>query len=182
MAEDVLRILHVSPYVIPDPTLGGVPQSVRSTCQELSQAGHDVTVWGSDAGNPAGSVGRRADPNPQPQLFRARFKALSTVLNTPVVPELMLLSSRMVEDFDVVHFHGYWSSFTPSIAFTCRRARVPFVLQPRGSWVMSSQKEILKSVFQYLFRQRIIDCTSLAIALTPNEKSQLASGGFPTSS
>src|SRR2546430_6543320 len=85
MAEDVLRILHVSPYVIPDPTLGGVPQSVRSTCQELSQAGHDVTVWGSDTGNPAGNVGRRADPNPQPQLFRARFKALSTVLNTPVV-------------------------------------------------------------------------------------------------
>src|SRR5436309_10447216 len=48
MIADGLRILHVSPYVVPDPSLGGVPQSVQSLCTALQHAGYHVTIWGSN--------------------------------------------------------------------------------------------------------------------------------------
>src|SRR6059036_622659 len=93
----------------------------------------------------------------------------------------MLVNARMVKRFDIVHFHGYWTSFTPALARACRKANIPFILQPRGSLVHSKQREHLKLVYQAFFQRRIIDSTSVAIALTPNERSQLLAEGFERS-
>src|SRR5256712_13986719 len=47
-----LRVLHVSPFVVPDPILGGMPQSVLALGVALRRRGHDVTILGSAAGGP----------------------------------------------------------------------------------------------------------------------------------
>src|SRR5438093_8023121 len=109
MIEDGLRILHVSPYVVPNPYLGGVPQSVRALCNVLHHAGYQVTIWGSDIGREVTRTPTEDPDAPQIQMFPAKFSALGRVLNTPVVPELMLVNARMVKRFDIVHFHGYWT-------------------------------------------------------------------------
>src|SRR5256885_5202994 len=131
MLAEGLRTLHLSPYVVPNPSLGGVPQSVLALCNSLQHAGFHMTIWGSDIGSEVTKTPTTDHDGPQIQMFPAKFGALGRALNTPVIPQLMLVTARMVQQFDIVHLHGYWTSFTPSLARACRRANIPFILQPR---------------------------------------------------
>ncbi len=181
MAPTRLRLLHLSPYAVEDPLLGGVPQSVRAVCDALYSSGHEVTIWASDTGDARFAPSGGKEYGMRTRLFHGRLKTLGTALNAPIVPELILLNASMLREFDVVHVHGYWNSFIPSVARVCRRNGIPLVLQPRGSLVRSNQKEELKGVFQFLFRRRIVEATAVAIALTPEERNQLIISGFADS-
>src|SRR3989442_11558733 len=100
MIAERLRVLHVSPYVVPNPSLGGVPQSVLALCNSLQHAGYRMTIWGSDIGSKVTKTLTNDLDVPQIQMFPAKFGALGRVLNTPVIPELMLVTARMVQQFD----------------------------------------------------------------------------------
>src|SRR5437762_7371322 len=174
-----LRVLHVSPFVVPDPIRGGMPQSVLSLCVALRGKGHEVTIWASDSGNPRfWARSREKDTSFPIRLFKTRWRRLGSMLNTPIIPELAIPDPRDLEDFDIVHMHGYWNMFTPGITLACRKSAIPLILQPRGSLVQSGQREFPKRVFQLLFRAQILRSTSTAIALTEAERGQLLKNGF----
>ena len=174
-----LRVLHVSPFVVPDPILGGMPQSVLALGVALRRRGHDVTIWASDAGDPRfWARSREEDGFLTIRLFKTRWRRLGSILNTPILPDLAIPDPRILRDFDIVHLHGYWNTFTPGVALGCRKTSTPLILQPRGSLVQSGQREFAKRFFQLLFRDQIVRSTATAIALTESERGQLLKNGF----
>ena len=175
-----MKLLHVSPYAQQDPSLGGVPQAVKSISYALSQSGHEVTIWASDEGSATPKASEAAERGVRTRLFRARLRVIGRALNSPVIPQLMLLDPGMIQEFDLVHLHGYWSSFTPSIALACRKAGLPLVLQPHGTLVNSGQKELAKTVFQLLFRRQVVAATRAIVALSDYERAQVQAAGFGT--
>ena len=176
-----LRILHITPFIARDSRFGGVPVAVRQACQGQRQAGHELFVWSTDWGMPPGTQEATSDLDADLSIFVTRWNFLGNLINTPIVPELMVLDRSIISEFDVVHFHNYWNSYTPRIAKICAETRTPLMLQPRGSLVHSEQKEFAKSLFQFLFRRGIVRATSIAIALSTTERMQLRSCGFTDS-
>jgi len=177
-----LKILHVTPFVVPDPKLGGMPRSVLSLCVALRDRGHQVTIWAGDDGDSRYRTTDHGEGSTVSiKLFRSRWRRLGSVLNTPILPELTFPDPHVLQSFDVVHMHGYWNTFTPSIALACRKGSVPLVLQPRGSLVSSGQRGVPKRVFQFLFRDQVVRSTSIAVALTENERGDLRKSGFRNS-
>src|SRR2546422_4500629 len=171
--KNKVKVLHVSPFVVPDPKLGGMPQSVVSLCVALRERGHDVTIWASDAGDSRyRSKYLEERGSLSTKLFKSRFRRLASILNTPILPELTIPDPQSVQSFDVVHMHGYWNTFTPSIAFACRKSAVPLILQPRGSLVDSGQREFAKDIFQLLFRSQVVRDSAFAVAPTNAERGE----------
>ena len=173
-----IAVLHIAPFIAQNPKLGGIPVAVREDCNGLRRAGHRVVVWSTPWGAPDGGSALNTDLDAELTTFATHWDFVGNLLNTPIVPELMVLDHRLISGFDIVHFHNYWNTYTPRIAKVCAETRTPLILQPRGSLVRSRQKEMAKGIFQLLFRRGIVKATATAIALSETERLQLERCGF----
>ncbi len=122
-----LRVLHVTPYFAPAFAYGGPPRSILGLCRGLMRAGVDVRVF-TTAARGASAPARTTDDDGVPvryfpsafprRLFGAR--GLGAALGS----DLGL--------YQLVHVHGLWHLPGWIAARHARRARVPYVLSPRG--------------------------------------------------
>jgi glycosyltransferase involved in cell wall biosynthesis len=126
-----MRVLHVSAYYAPAFVYGGPPRSIHGLCRALRDAGIGAEVFTTDANGDAAlpdaitssgsydGVPVRYFPRSWPQEpigSRALTRALRSALPTA----------------DLLHIHGLWNRVVWSAAREARRARVPYVLSPRG--------------------------------------------------
>ncbi|HEX9339688.1 MAG TPA: glycosyltransferase [Thermoplasmata archaeon] len=176
-----LRLLQVTPYAAAGPRFGGIPLSVRVTSDALEERGHHVTVWTSDLGANPGIDSESTNTGVCIRYFPAKWKSVGEKINSPIVPEIMLAGRTGLAEFDLIHMHGYWNLFAPSLARVASIAKVPFVVQPRGSLSEYALRGFAKRVFDFLFRRTIVSRTTLAIALTPAEKREMIARGFEES-
>ena|SRR2546426_220387 len=176
-----LRLLHVAPYAAAGPNFGGIPISVRITCDALKERGHQVTVWTSDLGADGRTDSEMTKTGVCIRYFTARWKSVGVKINSPIIPEIMMAGRRSLADFDIVHMHGYWNLFAPTLARAASTAGVPFVVQPRGSLSEYAIRGHAKRLFDLLFGRTIVNRTTLAIALTPTEKEEMIARGFEAS-
>lgn len=129
--DDGMRVLHVTPYFAPAFVYGGPPRSILGLCRSLRRLGVDAEVFTTTANGaedlPASPApGARQDDVPVryfPRAFPRRIfgaRGLDAALR------------RDVALYDVVHVHGLWNLPVWQAARRARRARVPYVVSPRG--------------------------------------------------
>jgi glycosyltransferase involved in cell wall biosynthesis len=127
-----MRTLHVIPYFAPAWRYGGPIQSVLRLCQALQRAGVelDVATINSDgSGDLDVPVNSQEMFEGVPVHYFRRWPRLSYGFSAPLA-RFLLDATRT---FDLVHIT---STFTfPSLAagFAARRAKVPYIVSPRGS-------------------------------------------------
>lgn len=119
-----MKILHVTSGI--DPASGGPTRSVKGICRALSQAGVDVTLLVLHGRHPfENSTGVK----------------VAYAEGEVEVGGLGL--QRMISDFDLVHVQGLWDPKLHKVIKTCRRAKIPYVISPRGMldpWALSVKK------------------------------------------
>lgn len=129
-----LRIGLVAPHV--SHNAFGVGASVGALCNELCNAGHDVTLICGD--------GPRSNGIPRPRrnghgrlslrLFPMRYAWNRRLHRAPGMRGWL---QTAVRGFDVVDIHGIWSVVAAEAGAVCARAGVPYVITPHGmmaSW------------------------------------------------
>jgi glycosyltransferase involved in cell wall biosynthesis len=126
-----MRVLHVSPYYAPAFVYGGPPRSIHGLCRALTHHGVEVEVFTTDA-NGAGALPAAVTRARQFDGVRVRYFRRAWPLWPIGSRELVAAMRRATSTFDLVHIHGLWNRVVWAAAREAQRARVPFVVSPRG--------------------------------------------------
>lgn len=126
-----LRILHVVPTYYPAVRYGGPIRSVHALCASLARRGHDVTVYTTNLDGPGESAVplQTAVPLDDVQVYYFRVPALRRLHFSP---DMQRHLAATVDSFDVIHLHSVYLWPTYAAARLAERARIPYVVSPRG--------------------------------------------------
>lgn len=126
-----MKILHVVPTYLPAVRYGGPIYSVHALCQNLAAAGHRVHVFTTSVdGSKDSDV-----PHDRPvnidgvQVHYCHSRWFRRLYYSA---DLATQMSQCAGKFDVVHLHSVFLFPTVAGARASMRARVPYVLSPRG--------------------------------------------------
>lgn len=128
-----MNLLHVVPTYVPAWRHGGPILAVHGLCKALAARGHAVTVFSTDVHGD----GRLDVPLAEPVAvdgvevwyFPVRFRRLY------LSPALGSAARDGVRRFDLVHLHSVFLWPTSAAARAAERAKVPYVVSPRGMLV-----------------------------------------------
>jgi glycosyltransferase involved in cell wall biosynthesis len=129
-----MKILHVVPTYLPAVRYGGPIYSVHALCQNLATAGHDVHVFTTSVDGPHDSDVPHDGPVERDgvQVHYSRSRWLRRLYYSA---DLAAQLSARTKQFDVVHLHSVFLFPTLAGARASVRAKVPYVLSPRGMLV-----------------------------------------------
>jgi glycosyltransferase involved in cell wall biosynthesis len=137
---NTMKILHVVPTYYPAVRYGGPIYVIRALCSALVAAGHEVRAFTTSVDGPGDSNvthGRPVDlDGVQVHYFRSRW-----LRRFYYSTELARQLRTMISDFDVVHLHSVFLFPTWAGARAAARAKVPYVLSPRGMLVRDLIKQ-----------------------------------------
>jgi glycosyltransferase involved in cell wall biosynthesis len=128
-----MKILHVVPTYFPAVRYGGPIHSVHALCRALAAAGHRVHVFTTSVDGPGDSDvphGRAVDLDGV-QVHYSRSRWLRRMYYSAELKEQLARAGA----FDVLHLHSVFLFPTWAGARSAVRARVPYVLSPRGMLV-----------------------------------------------
>jgi len=153
-----LRLLHVVPTYLPAVRYGGPIVSVHGLARALARRGHEVQVYTTSVDGPADS----AVPHEQPvdvdgvRVWYFRSRRLRRIYRAPTMARA--LEARCAE-FDVVHLHSVFLWPTLAAARAAQRARVPYLVSPRGMLVrdlVRARSRAAKTLWIALFERRTL--------------------------
>ncbi len=169
-----MRILHVSAYYAPAFRYGGPPRSIHGLCRALIARGADVEVFTTDAdgdGALAAHVTARREYNGVPVRYFDRSWPSSPIGSRALKAALR----AALPDADVLHIHGLWNRVVWAAAREARRARVPYVLSPRGMLEPAAlaHRRIRKRLAWSLIERSTVDRAALLHATSEVEAETL---------
>jgi glycosyltransferase involved in cell wall biosynthesis len=136
-----MRVLKVVQFYYPFHEMGGPVVKVRALAQALAKRGHEITVltadWGLASRNGHGlnlercrwgwrGTDRSIETIYLPSIARHRALTLN--------PHVIGFCTASLKSFDLVHFYGLYDLLGPAVGFYCRRASVPYVIEPLGMY------------------------------------------------
>jgi glycosyltransferase involved in cell wall biosynthesis len=150
-----MRILHVVPTYLPAVRYGGPIYSVHALCRSLVERGHDVSVYTTNVDGSGVSDVPLAAPV---ALDGVRVRYFSCGLGRRLYrsPALGRALDADIAGFDILHLHSVFLWPTLVAARAARRAKVPYVLAPRGMLVrdlIARKSRVMKSVWIKLFER-----------------------------
>lgn len=154
-----MRILHVVPTYLPATRYGGPIWSVHGLCKALAARGHDVHVVTTNVDGPDDSdvpVGVPVDLDGV-KIWYFPSKRLRRLYRSP---ELGRFLQREVANFDLVHLHSIFLWPTLVAARAAERARIPYIVAPRGMLVkdlIARKSSFVKKAWLAIFEQHTLE-------------------------
>ncbi|HTJ01872.1 MAG TPA: glycosyltransferase [Methylovirgula sp.] len=168
-----MKLLHVVPTYLPAVRYGGPIFAVHGLCRALVERGHQVEVYttsvngAEDSDVPIGipvTIDGVVVRYFQSKLLRRLFWA----------PPLAKALDLELSTFSLAHLHSVFLWPTAATAALARRARVPYVLSPRGMLVkdlIERRSRYAKSAWIELFEKRNLQ-RAAAIHVTSEVEAQ----------
>lgn len=180
-----MRILKVVQAYYPFHEKGGPVVKVRALAQGLARRGHRVTVLTADLGL-AAHGGLALSPERCKWGWRlsedgvetfylptvARYRALT--LN----PRVLGFCRAGLAGFDVVHFYGLYDFFGPAVSYSCRRRRIPYVVEPMGMYRPIDRNFRLKALWHRSMGRAFCRNAAQIVATSDMERDGLLQDGI----
>lgn len=152
-----MKVLHVTSGIAPES--GGPTRSVKGICRALSCEGVEVTL-----------------------LVLTGQHAFEDSCGVEVVYGLSasFLKERLA-DFNLVHLQGLWDPRLHIVAKACRKARIPYVMSPRGMldpWALSVKKW-KKRLAMFLYQKRDLKGAAAFHVTAALEERSVRAQGLP---
>ena len=175
-----MRILHVVPTYIPAWRYGGPIHSVHGLCKALAARGHEVhvattNVDGKDDSDVALDRAVNVDGVAVHYFPSARLRRL---YYSPPMHEYL---SGSIANCELVHTHSVFLWPTTAAARLARRARVPYVVSPRGMLVrdlIARRQTVLKRLWISAFEKKNIAGAAAIHATSRSEADELLALGL----
>lgn len=164
-----MRILHVTPFYEPFWAYGGMARSSAALCRALVARGHEVTVatalLGEGAAREAVEGGVRVVRFPGPRAA-ARFLF-------PLAWGLRRFLGAELKTFDVVHLLGHRNGLAVAAWRALSSSLPPWLLQPAGTFPHHGQRTVIKSLFDRVLGDRLVNEAGALIAVSASEARDL---------
>ena len=154
-----MRILHVVPSYLPAVRYGGPIFTVHGLCRALAAKGHELQVFTTNIDGP----GITATPIATPvdlDGIQIRYFPCPLVRRLYWAPALGRALHLELGKLDVVHLHSVFLWPTWAAAHAARKARVPYVLSPRGMLVkdlIARRSRLAKSAWIHLIERSNVE-------------------------
>jgi glycosyltransferase involved in cell wall biosynthesis len=183
-----MRILNVTQSYAPFFEFGGPPVKVRALAERLAARGHEVTVLTADWGlerrlNESGNA-QKAESSP----FGRRWKVggvtaeyLANWWNYRAIswnPALGRYLRARLKGFDVVHIFGLYDFLGPRVAAECRKAGIPYVVEPIGMYLPIVRNIWLKKMYHRIWGREMLQQADAIVATAELEREELIAGGM----
>jgi glycosyltransferase involved in cell wall biosynthesis len=166
-----MRVLHVIPFFAQ--SRGGLVAATCGQSRELVKRGHEIEVLTTDFELDNELVESIRSEGIGVTLVRCDL-ALGLFL---VSPSIKAWLRARIEEFDIIHMHGFRSYQNNIVHAFAKRHRIPYVLQPHGSLLPFFEKQRLKLLYDFVWGRRILDDAATVIALNRMEEKQCISVG-----
>jgi glycosyltransferase involved in cell wall biosynthesis len=168
-AAEAMRILYVTPFYEPFWAYGGMARSSAALCRALVARGHEVTVatalLGRGVPREAVEGGVRVIRFPGP---RAAARVLF-----PLAWGLRRFLGAELKSFDVVHLQGHRNGLTVAAWRALSSSLSPWLLQPAGTFPHHGQFTVVKSLFDRVLGNRLVNEAGALIAVSASEARDL---------
>ncbi len=153
-----MRLLHVVPSYYPAVRYGGPIRSVHGLCRALARRGHDVHVYTTNVDGAGVSAVPTDRPVELDGVLVHYFPVTSPrrLYRSPAMARALRFA---VAGFDAVHLHSVFLWPTWAAARAARRARVPYLLSPRGMLVadlIAARNRWVKTAWIRLIERRTL--------------------------
>jgi glycosyltransferase involved in cell wall biosynthesis len=159
----------VSPFYEPAWAYGGMARASSGLAVALARRGHEITVATAllDSAHPREErlSGVRVVRLAGPSWLRRRL--------VPAGLGLARLLEGAGERFDLAHLHGHRTLLCREAAAILRRAGVPFVLQPHGTFPHHGRHRLAKAAFDALGGSRAVREAERLVAVSEAEARDL---------
>jgi glycosyltransferase involved in cell wall biosynthesis len=175
-----MRILHVIPTYLPAIRYGGPIFAVHSLCRALASRGHEVEVVATNingSGTSPVPIGTRVDVDCVP----VRYFASPFLSRLSFAPTMSRILRQELPHFDIVHLHSVFLWPTWAAARLAHRARVPYVISPRGMLVkdlIKRRNRFVKSAWIKLIEKGNLERASAIHATSHVEVAELRRFGW----
>jgi len=142
-----MRVLHVIPGLGPE--VGGPSYSVPGLCRALKSVGVDVELY--TLRRPGAPVTVSSDD----AYLYPHIRWFTPVKGSSYLPTISFYHEiiRDIRQFDLVHVHSIWNPTSSLTALACRKARVPYLVSPRGmlqEHALRRRKHLKKIYFRFI--------------------------------
>lgn len=175
-----MKILHVSPTYLPAVRYGGPIYSVHALCKALANCGHEVDVYTTNVDGDQDSMVPLEKPvavdNVNVWYFRSRIGR-----RLYFSPSMMHHLAETISSFDVVHLHSVFLWPTWAAARVARRAKVPYLISPRGMLVqelIQRKSRFLKSIWISLIERKNLENAAAIHVTSSKENDALCNFSF----
>src|ERR1700758_2509415 len=129
-----LRVLHVVPTYFPAIRYGGPIFAVHGLCRALAARGHRIEVFTTNVDGPNDSAVPLGTPVALDSVHVSYFPS-TNFRRLYWSPQLGRALKAELPKFTVVHLHSVFLWPTWAAARIARKARIPYVISPRGMLV-----------------------------------------------
>ncbi|MFZ0422334.1 MAG: glycosyltransferase [Xanthobacteraceae bacterium] len=176
-----MRVLHVVPSYLPAVRYGGPIYSVHALCRALAVRGHDVHVFTTNVDGPGISDVPLTEPVEMDGV-KVRYFACGLGRRLYRSPAMGHAIEAEVKAFQVLHLHSVFLWPTLAAARAARKARVPYVVAPRGMLVgdlIERKSKVLKTLWIRLFERANLAGAAAIHVTSELERAELENLGIP---
>jgi glycosyltransferase involved in cell wall biosynthesis len=170
-----MKILQVVSSFAPAYAYGGPARSTYKISKSLTQLGHNVTVYTTDAYDADERFNDEKHGIPMEELNVHRFRNVNNTLayeyNLCLAPGMTTKLKRNIKNFDIVHIEEFR---TPQAEFARRyatKAGIPYILQTRGA-VPRTLRPKQKWLFDKISGEKLFEDASRIIATSESESNR----------
>lgn len=181
-----MKILHITPYFFPNNSLGGTALVVYNICKSQIKKGHQVSVFTTDLTDIDVKLGYPVNREVDIDGIRTwYFKNINRNLayNQHIFFPLHFFSRIIssIRNFDMVHFHEFYTPLHVWGAFTAFLYNKPYVISPHGTLMMHKKAGRVgrKILFQFFLGRLILSGAEAVVALSIQEREGLLHIGIP---
>lgn len=181
-----MRVLKTVQSYYPFQERGGTVFKVRALARSLAHRGHHISVLTADLGLDDHSKnnfhvercrwGWRAEEDGVEAIYLptlGHFRALT------INPALIKFCEESLSQYDLVHFYGIYDFLGPAVSHFCRRAGIPYVIEPMGMYRPIDRSFRLKRVWHRTLGKSYVGHAAKIVATSEMEQQDLSAEGVP---
>jgi glycosyltransferase involved in cell wall biosynthesis len=161
-----MNVVHLSDSL--NQAMGGPPRSIVGLCEHLAPLVDRLDLCGVDLGP---HFGGRVDVD-ESRLHLTEVPSLAIRPLRLYIPwGLKTVLKDRTDGADIFHSHGLWAPANVICALTARKARIPLIISPRGSFEPAAlaKSAAKKAICKLLYMNRALRQAACLHALTERE-------------
>ncbi len=156
-----MNILHVIPYF--NPKRGGDVNVCYNLTKQLSNQGHNVTVYTTDF---------EYDESLSDSLPNVEVIPFPCVFNFKLFlysPKMKKHLKKKIKEFDIIHLHDFRTYQNILVHNYSLKNKIPYIIQAHGDIPIIIEKHNLKRIYDTIWGKKILKDAAKAIGLTKSE-------------